>query len=304
MSVPGVLGCHQIRTRGSADHVFLDLHVWLPPDMPLDDAHDAVARREGSADGALSADRRRGHPHRAAAAPAMQTSDESGLRLQLRIGTTDSTSWSSARRARRARRRSRRSSPSAIRPATASPRSATPGRGDVRRAVLCVAARRRNDLPSANLVFVQSRDGNTVDGDPSVLGGGEADKHLIYEGLSRVAADAVLAGARTIRGGDLVLSMWRPELVALRGRLPPRDALVSTPTLFDGPFYVSRAPSGTPVTRSCTRPSIRTRTRHAADPRTAAAQSRPDPLGRPATELRRAPDHLTRLPPSALLHQC
>jgi cation diffusion facilitator family transporter len=39
MSVPGVLGCHQIRTRGSADHVFLDLHVWLPPDMPLTDAH-------------------------------------------------------------------------------------------------------------------------------------------------------------------------------------------------------------------------------------------------------------------------
>ena len=39
MSVPGVLGCHQIRTRGSADHVFLDLHVWLPPAMPLVDAH-------------------------------------------------------------------------------------------------------------------------------------------------------------------------------------------------------------------------------------------------------------------------
>ena len=39
MSVPGVLGCHQIRTRGSADHVFLDLHVWLPPSMPLVDAH-------------------------------------------------------------------------------------------------------------------------------------------------------------------------------------------------------------------------------------------------------------------------
>ena len=38
-SVPGVLGCHQIRTRGSADHVFLDLHVWLPPEMPLVDAH-------------------------------------------------------------------------------------------------------------------------------------------------------------------------------------------------------------------------------------------------------------------------
>jgi cation diffusion facilitator family transporter len=40
MSVPGVLGCHQIRTRGTADHVFLDLHVWLPPGMTLVAAHD------------------------------------------------------------------------------------------------------------------------------------------------------------------------------------------------------------------------------------------------------------------------
>ncbi len=40
MAVPGVLGCHRIRTRGSADHVFLDLHVWLPPEMKLTDAHD------------------------------------------------------------------------------------------------------------------------------------------------------------------------------------------------------------------------------------------------------------------------
>jgi cation diffusion facilitator family transporter len=39
MSVAGVLGCHHIRTRGSADHVFLDLHVWLPPAMPLTEAH-------------------------------------------------------------------------------------------------------------------------------------------------------------------------------------------------------------------------------------------------------------------------
>src|SRR5205085_3374596 len=29
MSVPGILGCHQIRTRGTADQVFLDLHIWL-----------------------------------------------------------------------------------------------------------------------------------------------------------------------------------------------------------------------------------------------------------------------------------
>ncbi|HEY2150956.1 MAG TPA: cation diffusion facilitator family transporter [Vicinamibacterales bacterium] len=39
MSVPGVLGCEKIRTRGSADHVFLDLHVWLPADMALKEAH-------------------------------------------------------------------------------------------------------------------------------------------------------------------------------------------------------------------------------------------------------------------------
>jgi divalent metal cation (Fe/Co/Zn/Cd) transporter len=39
MSVPGVLGCHHIRTRGSADHAFLDLHVWAARDMRLEDAH-------------------------------------------------------------------------------------------------------------------------------------------------------------------------------------------------------------------------------------------------------------------------
>jgi cation diffusion facilitator family transporter len=39
LGVPGVLGCHQIRTRGSADHVFLDLHVWMRRDLRLDDAH-------------------------------------------------------------------------------------------------------------------------------------------------------------------------------------------------------------------------------------------------------------------------
>ena len=39
MSVPGVLGCHHIRTRGSADHAFLDLHVWAARDMPLEKAH-------------------------------------------------------------------------------------------------------------------------------------------------------------------------------------------------------------------------------------------------------------------------
>jgi riboflavin biosynthesis pyrimidine reductase len=74
-------------------------------------------------------------------------------------------------------------------------------------------------VPATSLVFVQSRDGNTGGRHPSALGGGEADKHLIYEGLSRVAADAVLAGARTVSGTAVVLSIWRPELVALRAAL-------------------------------------------------------------------------------------
>jgi cation diffusion facilitator family transporter len=39
MTVPEVIGCHHIRTRGSMDHVFLDLHVWFPEAMPLRDAH-------------------------------------------------------------------------------------------------------------------------------------------------------------------------------------------------------------------------------------------------------------------------
>ncbi len=39
MGTPQVVGCHQIRTRGSEDHTFLDLHVWYPPEMPLHEAH-------------------------------------------------------------------------------------------------------------------------------------------------------------------------------------------------------------------------------------------------------------------------
>jgi len=38
-SVPAVLGCHRIRTRGSADYVFMDLHVWLDGQTQLDSAH-------------------------------------------------------------------------------------------------------------------------------------------------------------------------------------------------------------------------------------------------------------------------
>jgi len=38
-SVPDVIGCEKIRTRGSADYAFLDLHLWLPGDTPLERAH-------------------------------------------------------------------------------------------------------------------------------------------------------------------------------------------------------------------------------------------------------------------------
>jgi len=90
----------------------------------------------------------------------------------------------------------------------------------------------RADVPSTSLVFVQSRDGNTGAKDPSSLGGGETDKHLIYEGLSRVAADAVLAGAETIRGGHIVFSTWLPEIVALRASLGlPRHPIQIVATL-------------------------------------------------------------------------
>lgn len=95
----------------------------------------------------------------------------------------------------------------------------------------------RDDRPSTSLVFVQSRDGNTAAQNPSTLGGGELDRHVIYEGLSRVAADAVLGGAQTIRGGRIVFSVWHPELVALRRSLGlPRHPIQTVATLRGLPF--------------------------------------------------------------------
>ena len=73
--------------------------------------------------------------------------------------------------------------------------------------------------PACSLVFVQSLDGNTGADNPFTLGGGEIDKHVVYEGLSQVSADAVLAGADTVRGGDVVFAVWHPELVRLRAAL-------------------------------------------------------------------------------------
>ena len=95
------------------------------------------------------------------------------------------------------------------------------------------AAPTADGLPVVSLVFVQSRDGNTGAADPSSLGGGETDLHLVYEGLSRVDADAVLAGADTARGKETVFSVWHPELVALRlarGRARHPAQVVATRT--------------------------------------------------------------------------
>jgi riboflavin biosynthesis pyrimidine reductase len=72
------------------------------------------------------------------------------------------------------------------------------------------------DRAAISLVFVQSRDGNTGADDPASLGGGATDAHLIYEGLSRVAADAVLSGSKTIADADVFFSVWHPALVDLR----------------------------------------------------------------------------------------
>jgi len=93
-------------------------------------------------------------------------------------------------------------------------------------------------MPALSLVFVQSREGNTAADDPSTLGGGETDTHLIYEGLSRVAADAVLAGASTARGEELIFSVWHPQLVALRRECgkPRHPAQVVVTASGDLPF--------------------------------------------------------------------
>src|ERR671912_969868 len=61
--------------------------------------------------------------------------------------------------------------------------------------VVRTAGSGRSTLPAISLVFVRSRDGNTGTSNPETLGGGATYKHLIYEGLSRVAAAAGFARA-------------------------------------------------------------------------------------------------------------
>lgn len=39
LSVPGVLGCHKIRSRGMKNHVFIDLHIQVDPALTVKEAH-------------------------------------------------------------------------------------------------------------------------------------------------------------------------------------------------------------------------------------------------------------------------
>jgi riboflavin biosynthesis pyrimidine reductase len=105
------------------------------------------------------------------------------------------------------------------------------------------------DRPAISLVFVQTRDGNTGASNPEDLGGGPTDKHLIYEGLSRVAADGVLAGASSV-GHSVFFTIDRPELVALRLELGlprhPAQMVISNDGNFDLDARVFTTP-GVPV---------------------------------------------------------
>jgi riboflavin biosynthesis pyrimidine reductase len=91
--------------------------------------------------------------------------------------------------------------------------------------------------PAISLVFVQTRDGNTGASNPGDLGGGPTDKYLIYEGLSRVAADAVLAGASSV-GHSVLFSLTQPELQALRLELGLPRHLAQIVMSNDGNFDI------------------------------------------------------------------
>ena len=67
-SVPEVLGCEKIRTRGSADYAFLDLAPLAEWEHVARTGARHVSHRQGPADDAIPAVGGRGDPHRAATA--------------------------------------------------------------------------------------------------------------------------------------------------------------------------------------------------------------------------------------------
>ncbi|HEX9757852.1 MAG TPA: cation diffusion facilitator family transporter [Nitrospiria bacterium] len=48
MKVDGVEECHQIRTRGSSNHIYIDLHIHVPPEMTTLKAHEVAHRVEAT----------------------------------------------------------------------------------------------------------------------------------------------------------------------------------------------------------------------------------------------------------------
>lgn len=46
LAVPGVLDCHKIRSRGMRDHIFIDLHIQVDPQLTVKDAHKISYRVE------------------------------------------------------------------------------------------------------------------------------------------------------------------------------------------------------------------------------------------------------------------
>jgi riboflavin biosynthesis pyrimidine reductase len=110
-----------------------------------------------------------------------------------------------------------------------------------------MSSMRRRSTPAISLVFVQTRNGNTGAKNPEDLGGGPTDKHLIYEGLSRVAADGVLAGASSV-GHSVFFTINHPELVALREQLGFPRHLAQMVMSKDGNFDLDARIFTTPET--------------------------------------------------------
>lgn len=46
LAVPGVVACHRVRSRGPSDHVHLDLHIHVPPEMTIEQAHEVTHQVE------------------------------------------------------------------------------------------------------------------------------------------------------------------------------------------------------------------------------------------------------------------
>ena len=91
---------------------------------------------------------------------------------------------------------------------------------------------------------------------PQTLGGGETDKHLIYEGLARVSADAVLAGSSTVRGGR---GLFRVASRACPIAPDPRPAASSDPDCRHAPRCPHRSRAALQHSRARRRPPDRAR---------------------------------------------